>query len=378
MSAGDDIGIVGSGSFFGHVRGTGASRTTTRSAIASSPWWPRAGARGRRRCCETPAGSPASFGLNASWRHLATPDGVADPDAARTDEHRHARLQRRVVQQRLRRRHPGAQTGGHGGSRGVAGDQGRERLDQRPPPEASAIDASDYAIGTRREQARAARVYTGSLTKRGEGTLFVTGTDTWSGKSTVSAGELSVVGSHASPIDVAAGRSVAAARWRAASRSSTDTFALPQALQAGGEAFAPVGGSATPTLLKTWLNPVSNDAVVVAFKQAIGATDPLRMGTYAKTLTFTLSTTTPEPSRPDVTSPAAAAAASKRRRQARTWKLRSPRSAGVATTNGLSIVPSNALRRSPRPPRRTGSHRPLRRWSSRTAAGRRSTRRCRR
>ena len=29
---------------------------------------------------DTPATGPASFGLNASWRHLATPEGVADAD----------------------------------------------------------------------------------------------------------------------------------------------------------------------------------------------------------------------------------------------------------------------------------------------------------
>ena len=73
------------------------------------------------------------------------------------------------------------------------------------PADASDIDKSDYAIGTRREQARNARVYTGSLTKRGEGTLFLTGAETWHGKTTVSAGKLSVIGSHASPIDVAGG-----------------------------------------------------------------------------------------------------------------------------------------------------------------------------
>jgi hypothetical protein len=33
--------------------------------------------------------------------------------------------------------------------------------------------------------------------------------------------------------------------------------------------------------------------VTVAFKQAIGSGDPLRTGTYSKTLTFTLSTTNP-------------------------------------------------------------------------------------
>jgi hypothetical protein len=33
--------------------------------------------------------------------------------------------------------------------------------------------------------------------------------------------------------------------------------------------------------------------VSLDFKQTIGASDPLRTGTYSKTLTFTLSTTTP-------------------------------------------------------------------------------------
>ena len=39
--------------------------------------------------------------------------------------------------------------------------------------------------------------------------------------------------------------------------------------------------------------PVANDAVTIAFKQHIGANDALRTGAYSKTLTFTLSTTTP-------------------------------------------------------------------------------------
>jgi predicted alpha-1,2-mannosidase len=42
-----------------------------------------------------------------------------------------------------------------------------------------------------------------------------------------------------------------------------------------------------------WAGPISNDPVTVAFSQHIGATDPLRTGTYSTTLTFTLSTTTP-------------------------------------------------------------------------------------
>ena len=47
------------------------------------------------------------------------------------------------------------------------------------------------------------------------------------------------------------------------------------------------------TSLLTYAGPVSNDPVTVAFKQAIGANDALRTGTYSKTLTFTLSTTNP-------------------------------------------------------------------------------------
>jgi sugar phosphate isomerase/epimerase len=42
-----------------------------------------------------------------------------------------------------------------------------------------------------------------------------------------------------------------------------------------------------------WNAPVSNDAVTIGFKQAIGANEALRTGNYSKTLTFTLSTTTP-------------------------------------------------------------------------------------
>jgi X-Pro dipeptidyl-peptidase len=77
-------------------------------------------------------------------------------------------------------------------------------------------------------------------------------------------------------------------------------FALPSVLQAKavsaagvGSAFANVGGSAAPTSLLTYAGPASNDAVTVSFLQHVGSTDALRTGSYSKTLTFTLSTTTP-------------------------------------------------------------------------------------
>jgi hypothetical protein len=67
------------------------------------------------------------------------------------------------------------------------------------------------------------------------------------------------------------------------------SFALAQTLQAGvGGTYAPI-----PTTVKTYNGPVSNDAVTIGFKQSIGANEPLRTGTYSKTLTFTLSTTNP-------------------------------------------------------------------------------------
>ena len=79
------------------------------------------------------------------------------------------------------------------------------------------------------------------------------------------------------------------------------SFALDQALKAQASspaagpagAFADVGGSAAPTHLASWTNPVSNDPVTIGFSQTILASEPLRTGSYAKTLTFTLSTTQP-------------------------------------------------------------------------------------
>jgi len=77
-------------------------------------------------------------------------------------------------------------------------------------------------------------------------------------------------------------------------------FSLPSALQAkatspagDGLAFAPVGGSSSPTALLAYHGPVSNDPVNLQFQQHIDANDALRTGTYSKTLTFTLSTTQP-------------------------------------------------------------------------------------
>jgi hypothetical protein len=57
-----------------------------------------------------------------------------------------------------------------------------------------------------------------------------------------------------------------------------------------GTALDNVSSSASPLNLLTWRAPGSNDPVSIEFKQSIGTNDPLRMGSYSKTLTFTLST----------------------------------------------------------------------------------------
>jgi len=75
--------------------------------------------------------------------------------------------------------------------------------------------------------------------------------------------------------------------------NGTHALAQPLQVRAGTNAFAPIGGSASPTALLAFSEPVSGTTVPVEFKQSIGSRDGLRSGQYGKTLTFTLSTTTP-------------------------------------------------------------------------------------
>jgi len=94
--------------------------------------------------------------------------------------------------------------------------------------------------------------------------------------------------------------SVADPSATATGRLVNGSFSLATPLRASatsalgaGSAAAAVGGSSSPTPLLTYSVPVSNDAVSLAFSQAIGANEALRTGSYSKSLTFTLSTTTP-------------------------------------------------------------------------------------
>jgi hypothetical protein len=68
---------------------------------------------------------------------------------------------------------------------------------------------------------------------------------------------------------------------------------LPLQARAKDGVFAPVGGASNPTSLLTYATPVFTDVATVDFKQTIPVGEPLRTGPYTKTLTFTLSSSTP-------------------------------------------------------------------------------------
>jgi hypothetical protein len=66
-----------------------------------------------------------------------------------------------------------------------------------------------------------------------------------------------------------------------------------RAAASGAGALAPLSTTGVPLSLVSYTGPVSNATVAIAFRQHIGRTEALRTGSYSKTLTFTLSTTTP-------------------------------------------------------------------------------------
>jgi autotransporter-associated beta strand protein len=72
-------------------------------------------------------------------------------------------------------------------------------------PPGSTLPQTDFAAGQARAAARATRIYTGQLVKQGNGTLFLTGANTYTGPTTVHAGKLSIRGSLTSPLSVSGG-----------------------------------------------------------------------------------------------------------------------------------------------------------------------------
>src|SRR3954453_12279702 len=75
-------------------------------------------------------------------------------------------------------------------------------------------------------------------------------------------------------------------------------YALSQPLQVKATSAGGIGSqygtlTAGSRSLLSYAGPITNDAVTLGFKQPIAANDALRTGAYSKTLTYTLSTTTP-------------------------------------------------------------------------------------
>jgi len=89
--------------------------------------------------------------------------------------------------------------------------------------------------------------------------------------------------------------SVLDASSTATGRLVNGTFALTDQLQVNADngAFKPLRADNDPLTLLTWNAPISATNVALGFKQRVNASEGLRTGTYAKTLTFTLSTTQP-------------------------------------------------------------------------------------
>jgi hypothetical protein len=90
--------------------------------------------------------------------------------------------------------------------------------------------------------------------------------------------------------------SVADPSQAAPGRLVNGSFALGQPLQvrANSGPFAPLSTVASwPLALLAYTAPTTNDTVAIAFRQDIESNEALRTGAYGKTLTFTLSTTTP-------------------------------------------------------------------------------------
>jgi predicted extracellular nuclease len=74
--------------------------------------------------------------------------------------------------------------------------------------------------------------------------------------------------------------------------NGTRALVTPLQLNAGGP-FAAVHTDGSPLLLKHYGDVAANDATTINVRQHIDSNEGLRTGTYAKTLTFTLSTTAP-------------------------------------------------------------------------------------
>ena len=207
---------------------------------------------------------PPAEGRRRPGRPPARPDGALErPRAHRPPGARHAgdarrRRQRPVAPGRGRR-----QGAGHGDRRRPRGGHGDRH---------GAGHAEPHGRRARRASARSRRASRATTSPRRR--------PTWSARR---ARRCSASPIRAAPRGSRTAPSRCAQPLQARARNAANT----------STAYNNVGSPAVPLNLLSYPGPISNDAVSLEFRQAIAANDPLRTGTYSKTLTFTLSTTQP-------------------------------------------------------------------------------------
>jgi subtilase-type serine protease len=134
---------------------------------------------------------------------------------------------------------------------------------------ASQQDQTDYAVGTARAAAAAQRLYEGSLTKSGAGSLVLSGDNTYRGPTTVNGGRLAVNGSLTSAVTVNdSGTLGGSGRIAALQVNSGGTVAPGNSvgtLQVAGDVNLAAGST-----YAVELTPTSSDQIVATGKAILG------------------------------------------------------------------------------------------------------------
>ncbi len=134
---------------------------------------------------------------------------------------------------------------------------------------ASQQDQTDYAVGTTRAAAAAQRIYEGSLTKSGAGSLVLSGDNTYRGPTTVNGGRLAVNGSLTSAVTVNdSGTLGGSGRIAALQVNSGGTVAPGNSvgtLQVAGDVNLAAGST-----YAVELTPTSSDQIVATGKAILG------------------------------------------------------------------------------------------------------------
>lgn len=134
---------------------------------------------------------------------------------------------------------------------------------------ASQQDQTDYAVGTARAAAAAQRIYEGSLTKSGAGSLILAGDNTYRGPTTVNGGRLAVNGSLTSAVTVNdSGTLGGSGRIAALQVNSGGTVAPGNSvgtLQVAGDVNLAAGST-----YAVELTPTTSDRIVATGKAILG------------------------------------------------------------------------------------------------------------